>query len=126
MSRSEKVWQTRGFEAFRQGTMGNAGHNLYVSRAGVLQRIHLFDLDKDGYVDLLFCNAQEHLESPPAYVYRDVLNQPQRLELPAAGASTGAVADLNGDGYEDLVLGMEKSGNAGLLNAYIYYGSPLA
>ena len=43
------VWRTRGFEAFRRGTFGNAGQNLYVSRAGVLQRIHLFDLNKDGW-----------------------------------------------------------------------------
>ena len=124
MSATERVWQTRGFADFRQGTFGNAGQNLYVSRAGVLQRIHLFDLNKDGYLDLLFCNAQEHLESPPVFVYREVLGERSRLELPSAGSSTGAVADLNGDGYEDLVLGMEKSGNPGLLNAYLYYGAP--
>ena len=59
------VWRTRRFEAFRRGTFGNAGQNLYVSRAGGRQRIHLFDLNKDGYLDLTFCNAQEHLESPP-------------------------------------------------------------
>ena len=118
------VWRTRGFEAFRRGTFGNAGQNLYVSRAGVLQRIHLFDLNKDGYLDLIFCNAQEHLESPPAYVYRDILGNPQCTELPSSGSSNGAVADLNFDGYDDLLLGMEKSGNAGMRNAYIYYGSP--
>ena len=65
------VWTTRGFEAFRQGSFGDAGKNLYVSRAGVLQRIHCFDLNGDGYVDLPFCNSQEHWETPPAYVYRD-------------------------------------------------------
>ena len=26
------VWTTRGFDAFRQGTFGDAGKNLYVSR----------------------------------------------------------------------------------------------
>lgn len=41
-----KEWCTKGFEAFRQGTFGNAGHNLYVSQAGVLQRMHQFDLTK--------------------------------------------------------------------------------
>ena len=118
-----QVWRTRGFEAFREGTFGNAGENLYVSRAGVLQRIHLFDLNRDGYVDLIFCNSQEHNESPPAYVYSDVLGTPARIELPSAGSPAGAVADISGDGYDDVVLGMEKSGAAGRLNAFIYFGA---
>ena len=118
------VWRTRGFQDFRRGTCGNAGQNLYVSRAGVLQRIHLFDVNRDGYMDLLFCNAQAHQESPPAYVYADVLGRPQRRELPATGAATGAVADFNGDGFDDLLLGMQKSGMPGPFNAFLYYGAP--
>ena len=52
------TWTTHGFEAFRAGTFGNAGHNLYVSRAGILQCIHHFDL--------VICNNQAHYEMPPA------------------------------------------------------------
>ena len=121
---NEQHWITRGFDDFSRGTLGNAGQNMYVSQAGVLQRIHLFDLNKDGYIDLFFCNAQEHLESPPAYVYHDVLGTPMRTELPAGGSSSGAVGDVNNDGYDDFLLPGEKSGNAGLYNAYLYYGSP--
>ena len=33
-----------GFEAFRRGTFGNGGQNIYVSKAGVLQRIHQTDI----------------------------------------------------------------------------------
>ena len=121
---NEQHWITRGFDDFSRGTLGNAGQNMYVSQAGVLQRIHLFDLNKDGYIDLFFCNAQEHLESPPAYVYHDVLGTPMRTQLPAGGSSSGAVGDVNNDGYDDFLLPGEKSGNAGLYNAYLYYGSP--
>ena len=121
---NEGIWVTRGFEAFRRGTFGNAGQNIYVSRAGVLQRIHHLDLNRDGYVDLLFCNAQVHLESPPACVYRDVFGACERAELPAGGSPTAAVADISGDGYADLIIGNEKSGNAGRLNANVYFGSP--
>ena len=118
------VWVTRGFEGFSQGTCGNAGQNLYVSRAGVLQRIHQFDLNKNGYVDLVFCNSQNHWEKPPAYVYQDPLGSVTRVELPSDGSRSGVVADLNGDGYDDLVLGMWYNGIQSELNAFIYYGSP--
>jgi hypothetical protein len=118
------VWTTSGFEGFRRGAFGDGGKNLYVSRAGVLQRIHYFDLDGDGYVDLPFCNSQEHWETPPAYVYREPLTTAPPVELPAEGARSGVVTDLNGDGYDDLALGMYYNGARKDLNASIYYGSP--
>jgi hypothetical protein len=118
------IWTTRGFEGFSQGTCSNAGQNLYVSRAGVLQRIHQFDLTRNGYVDLVFCNSQNHWEKPPAYVYQNPLGDTRRIELPSDGARSGVVADLNGDGYDDLVLGMWYNGIRQDLNAFIYYGAP--
>ena len=124
MMKQNSVWTTRGFEGFARGTCGNAGHNLYVSRAGVLQRIHQYDLNGNGYADLVFCNSQNHWEKPPTYVYRDVLGDVTRVELASDGAWSGAVADLNGDGYDDLVLAMRHNGARRDLNAIIYYGSP--
>ena len=120
----DQVWITSGFEGFSKGTCGNAGQNLYVSRKGILQRIHQYDLNGDGYLDLVFCNSQNHWEKPPAYVYRDPLGIVSRTDLPSDGARTGVVADLNGDGYDDLVLGMWHNGIRPDLNAFIYYGSP--
>ena len=117
-------WVERGFEDFAAGTFGNGGHNLYVSRAGVLQRIHQYDLNRNGYVDLVFCNSQNHCEKPPAFVYQDPLGEIARTELPSDGARSGAVADLNGDGFDDLVLGMHSNGIRTDLNAFIYFGSP--
>lgn len=119
-----KAWITSGFDGFRQGTLGNAGHNLYISRQGILQRIHQYDLNGDGYLDLVFCNSQDHWERPPTYVYRNLGGTIDRLELPSDGTRAGAVADLDGDGYDDLVLGMWDNGIRPELNARIYYGSP--
>ena len=115
-------WSTVGFEAFSQGTFGNRGQNLYVSRGGVLQRIHQYDLNRNGYFDLIFCNSQNHWERPPTYLYQDPLGACVRAELPAEGARTGLLADLNGNGHEDLVLGMGNNGIRADLNALIYYG----
>ena len=118
------VWTTEGFDGFRKGTLGNAGQNLYVSRAGVLQRIHQYDLNGNGYVDLVFCNDHNNSDKPPTYLYGDPFGDVTLAELPSDGSSSGAVADLNGDGYDDLVLGMHHNGKREDLNAFVYYGSP--
>lgn len=154
----EMTWVTRGFDGFSRGTMGNGGHNLYVSRSGVLQRIHQFDLNGDGYLDLVFCNDHNHGEQPHVFVYRDPLEALPRptpekegieeniaydedstlsshcptdrrllrgnspVLIPADGAKAGAVADLNGDGYDDLVIGNFYNGLRYDLNAFVYYG----
>jgi len=118
------VWRQEGFDDFIQGTFGNAGHNLYVSRAGVLQRIHQFDINSDGYLDLIFCNSHDDGECPPAYVYHDPLRQVKRSELPSGGARCGLAVDLCNDGYDDLVLGMWFNGISSYQNAIIYHGGP--
>ena len=116
-------WIERGFEDFADGTFGNGGHNLNVSCRGVLQRIHQYDLTGSGYVDLIFCNSQNHCERPPAFVYADPLGEISRIDLPSDGSRSGVVADLNGDGFDDLVLGMYSNGIRTDLNAIIYLGS---
>ena len=70
-------WITEGFEAFAQGQMENGGQNLYVSKKGVLQRIFQYDINQDGYPDLLFANSQSMYERPPVHVYGDVLKSEQ-------------------------------------------------
>ena len=90
----------------------------------MLQRIHQYDLNGDGYVDLVFCNDHNHGDKPPTYVYGDPFGDVTLTEVPSDGSSAGAVADLNGDGYDDLVLGMRSNGKREDLNAFVYYGSP--
>ncbi|MCC6240793.1 MAG: VCBS repeat-containing protein [Phycisphaerales bacterium] len=116
-----QVWVTRGFDAFRRGTFGNAGQNLYVSKAGVLQRIHLHDVNADGYFDLLFCNSQNHWEIPPCYLYQWEGRDWVRQEVPAKGANASTVADLNGDGRDELIVGHWYDGVGFDVNGQIFY-----
>ena len=73
----KQSWETKGFQAFARGSFGNSGQNLYVSRAGILQRIYQYDLTGNGYVDLVFCNSQSHFEKPDSLVYSDPLGDCQ-------------------------------------------------
>lgn len=121
-TRSENIWRTKGFEAFREGEFGNGGHNLYVSRAGVLQRIHHHDVDADGYLDLLFCNSQNHWEVPPSYEYRWNGSDLEQIPIAVRGASAAAIGDLNGDGIPDVVAGLWYNGIGFDVNATVFYG----
>ena len=118
------VWTESGYDDFADGTFSNGGQNIYVSRAGVLQRIFHFDFNLDGYVDLLFVNSQDMNEQPPVYIYRHPFHNAAPLMLPATGAYAGTLADLNADGYDDLILGNHHTGTHTDLTAQIYYGSP--
>lgn len=117
------LWKENGYDDFADGMFGNGGQNLYVSAGGVLQRIHRYDLDRDGYFDLLFVNAQDMGERPPVYIYEDILGNDKRIELPTAGAYAAAVADLDGNGYDDLIIANQCNGVHSDVTAYIYWGS---
>ena len=50
-----------GFAAFSRGSFENAGENLYVSRKGRMQMIRRWDLNHDGYYELLFATAHNNV-----------------------------------------------------------------
>ena len=116
------AWVTEGFEQFRRGTFGNAGQNIYVSKAGVLQRIYQYDLDHNGWFDLAFANCQNHHESPPSYLYD--LDGRKIVDLPCKGAIGATVTDLDGDGVTDIVLGGRFDQVSPFAVTDIYYGAP--
>lgn len=117
-------WIKEGFEEFSKGTLENGGQNLYVSKKGVLQRIFQYDVNQDGYPDILFACSQSMFERPPVHVYQDLLHEKQPLMLPSGGTYDGILADLHGTGCEDLVISCQNNGTHSDLTAIIYFGSP--
>lgn len=117
------VLRQEGYEAFAAGTFGNGGQNLYVSRKGVLQRIFRFDVNADGFPDIVFVNSQDMGERPETLVVNAPLGGAGLRSVPSQGAYAGALEDLNGDGFEDLVLAHQNNGTHSDLTAFLYYGS---
>jgi hypothetical protein len=89
---------TRGFDAFSRGTMGDAGRNIYVSWAGVLQRIFQFDdvaqRDMDSYI---YWNRQGRGFSAE-----------DRQRLFTHSASGCVAADFNENGWTNLAIAYHK------------------
>lgn len=119
----QETWIEQGYADFADGQFGNGGQNLYVSSEGVLQRIFQFDYNKDGYFDLLYVNAHDMNERVPVFAYNDPLGSCSCRRVVNQGAYTGALADLDADGFGDLVIANQHNGTHAKVCAYIYYGA---
>jgi hypothetical protein len=120
------VWETQGFDAFRKGEFDSGEANLYVSRRGVLQTVHRWDVNNDGYFDLIFNNTHDLVYTVPAYEYRFTAKkryEPERIEYPGAGSVHILAADLNGDRFPDLIIGRGFDNSSRVQNSWIYWGS---
>ena len=56
-----QTWIEDSFEHFADGRPDDAGQNLFVSRDGKVQTIHRFDLNQDGYLDLVFNSTHDNV-----------------------------------------------------------------
>ena len=98
------------YEDFSKGSFGNGGQNIYVSAAGILQRIYNYDINNDGYPDLLFANSQSMGERPPLYIFDSPLETEKYTILPSEGTYDGIFCRLYGDKYDDLVIACQNNG----------------
>ena len=138
----------RGFDAFRRGSFGDAGANTYVSAQGNIETIHRWDLNRDGEIDLVFTQDHNADYAPDAMIYWGGADGPVSLEpelpeyrspymrlkfaeqslkkvtwLPSLGGGRCQVADLNNDGYLDIISGNMMHNFRQDMPAYIYWGS---
>ncbi|MBL9213833.1 MAG: VCBS repeat-containing protein, partial [Opitutaceae bacterium] len=99
-----KTWTDRGPE-FRAGTLGNAGQNLQVNRHGAIETIRRYDVDGDGRIDLLSNSGHDMYYALPAALVRAGAGGALQVdELRVDGSSRVVPADLNRDGFMDLVF----------------------
>ena len=126
-SNREKVWVQTSFEDFSRGRLVDGGSNLYVSRKGAIETVNRWDLNDDGYMDLIFNNSHDEWQTVPAYLFvnrkEGGIDPGARIELPADGGQKAAVRDLNNDGYPEFIIANCFNGTTMKLSAYIYWGS---
>ncbi len=115
-------WTKKGFEEFRKGYFGNGGQNIFVSKAGTLQRIFNFDINGDGYPDIPIANSHSMNERPLLHIY-DSLYATEPIVLPGEGSFNAVFVDLTGDGTEDLVVCCQHDGVHTDISARIFFAS---
>lgn len=126
LSANGQQWVQDTYEDFSHGSLDASGQGLYVSRKGNIRTIHRYDLNQDGYIDLLFNDTHDYDYFVPATIASVAENRKLTIGNLAVRGSIGvAVADLNLDGYSDLVFCPNNNGSQnerGILT--IIWGGP--
>jgi hypothetical protein len=93
------------------GTMGNS----------------IVDLNNDGYLDIVFShNHNDSTHNINSYIYwgsSTGFSNQGKTELATRGARGNSIADLNNDGYLDIVFSNHNNDSTRNINSYIYWGS---
>lgn len=93
------------FKDFSQGTSDDGGHNLYAAYDGTLRTINRFDINGDGYLDVIFnCthNTYQMLPATSGSIGRE--RRAASVDIAVEGSQQVASGDLNRDGFTDLVF----------------------
>lgn len=99
-----EFWTDTG-ASFNDGTLGNSGQNLYVNRWGELEIIRRYDIDGNGYLDLLFNSSHDNYHAVPATLATIIPGPTVRVtNLGVDGSRRVIPYDLNRDGFTDLVF----------------------
>ena len=145
----DSVWiRHLGWEGLKQGSFGDSGANTYVSRRGRVQTINRWDLNGDGELDLVFTQDHNSVYTPDSLIYWGTPTGFQSLlpelsewragfsvwdwvmkasrnitRLPSMGGGRGQIADLDGDGFSDIILCNFMHNYRPDQQVYIYWGS---
>ena len=90
--------------------------------------VAIADLDDDGDDDLLFsCSNSGSNFEINSWIYWNeagVFDAANRLGLPTQGAKVNQVADLDGDGWVDILFSNWRDNSGYVIDSYIYWGGP--
>ena len=120
-----REWTMSSFNDFRQGSLVDGGANTYITADGHVRLINLWDLNGDGRFDIPVTCPQDYTESPDLFIYwsrGDGFSPDHRTALPTQGSLAGASADLDKNGYLDLIVCNRFDGEKNNLDSYIYWG----
>ena len=119
---AEDVWRENSYEDFVDGSFDDGGANMYVSSTGRLQTINRWDLNGDGYIDIVFPNSHSYSEALDLVIFwgngQDFGGSRRRF-LPANGAQWATPADLDADGHIDLFVSNYFDGTWSDMDSYI-------
>jgi hypothetical protein len=119
-------WTEASFDDFRDGSFFDAGSNIYVSRKGRIQIINRWDLNDDGFLDLIMPAGHGQTEKEDTYLYLNNggdIDGRLLLRVPANGSTAGIVRDFDRDGLNDLAVSNGDNGIHQRTNTYVYYGT---
>ena len=117
------------FADFSKGTLSESGAKIYVSAKGNVQLLDRHDLYGDGHMDVVFSNNYDGKTSTiNSYIYwgngkKAGFQAKKRGELPTFGAMGNSLADLDDDGYVDIVFSFQYEKMTSKLNSLIYRGA---
>ncbi len=120
-----RTWTTSSFLDLVDGSFDDGGVNTYVAADGSVRLINVWDLNDDGNLDVVFPSDHDRSDKVDLFIYWGAsgFHQSRRLLLPTDGAKSGTAADLNGDGFTDLVVVNRSNYTRTDLDSYIYWGS---
>ena len=120
-----EVWRESSFQDFAGGRFGDGGANVYVSRKGRIRLINSWDLNEDGFLDLVFANTHPHQEKLDAVIFwgnSQDFDISRVSYIPNDGAQRAVAADLDRDGQMDLVFPNYANGTWDGMDSFVYYG----
>ena len=115
-----------GFLEFSKGSLSDGGVNTYVAADGSIRLINQWDLNGDGFLDLVFPSSHDNNLGVDSFIYwgaKDGFGTNRMTRLPGDGTAGVAIADLNHDGFSDVILANEFNGTKTELHSFIYWGN---
>jgi hypothetical protein len=117
-----QLWVEDSYDDFADGYFDGSGENLYASADGSIRTIHRFDLNQDGWIDVIFNSTHDtYYHVPATQATIDGNGTVSQAAIDVRGSVWCEIADLNEDGHREAIfLPSQSSGTPRLT---ICYGS---